>query len=336
MSKRDNQLLSELVHTALGYWRAQVLLSARQLGVFDALAEGPLEAEQVATRTQSSPGHTERLLNACVAIKLLKKAEDGCFSNLAIADTFLVTGRPQYMGNWISLMSAWYTPWGALAEAVRTGQPVEDPMKHLGEDADYTRDFILAMHDYALGPGKEMVRHVDLDGSSRLLDLGGGAGSYSILLAREHPELRPVVFDLPAVVEIAREVIAGAGLSDRITVQGGDYLTDDVGQGYDVVLLSNMLHQEDSETCRALLRKSHDALVEGGRLIVQATFLNRAEDGPLWPALQSLVLLLLYPGGKTYSLDETVELIIDCGFSDLEVKRMSLLNAESIIVARKR
>jgi len=335
MRNRDNELLFELVHTALGYWRSQVLLTANQMGIFDALAEGPMEAKQVAARNQSSPEYTERLLNACIAIKLLKK-DDGRFSNLPIADTFLVTGRPQYMGNWIRLMTAWYGPWGKLAQAVRTGQPVEDPQQHLGQDAEYTRDFIMAMHDYALGPGREMIRHVAIGGGKKLLDLGGGAGSYPILLARADPDLQPVVFDLPPVVDIATEVIASAGLSDRIAVQGGDYLTDDVGQGYDAVLLSNMLHQEDRDTCLALLRKAHDALVAGGTLIVQAVFLNRSEDGPLWPALNTLILLLLYPGGRTYSLDETLELISEAGFSDLEVKRMSLLNAESIIVAQKK
>jgi hypothetical protein len=334
MRQRDSEMLFELIHTALGYWRAQVLLSANELGVFDILDEGAMTAQEVADRAQTHPDYTERLLNACVATKLLKKA-DGRFSNQAIADSFLVAGRPQFMGNWIRLMSAWYRPFGELSTAIRTGEPAEDPARHLGADADYTRDFIMAMHDYALGPGKEMLRHVELAECRRLLDLGGGAGSYSILLAGAYDQLRPVVFDLPEVAQIAREVIAESGLSDRIEVQAGDYASDNVGDGYDVLLLSNMLHQEDRATCLALLRKAHGALVEGGQLIVQAMFLNRDKDGPLWPALQSLITLLVYHGGRTYSLEETLELIGEAGFTDIEVRRMSLLNAESLILARK-
>ena len=334
MRSRDNQLLFELIHTTLGYWRAQVLLTSHQLGFFEVLRDGPLDAAEVAAQAKTSPEYTERLLNACVALKLVRKAA-GRYENLPIADSYLVEGRPQYMGHWISLMAAWYRPWGELAEAIRTGQQVEDPMQHLGQDADYTRDFILAMHDYALGPGREMVNHVDLEGRRRLLDLGGGAGSYSILLAERYPELEAVVFDLPAPVEIAREVIAGAGMSDRIGVQAGDYLVDSIGSGYDVVLLSNMLHQEDPEACRDLLRKAYDALVPGGTVIVQAMFLNTGKDGPLWPVLQSLVLLLLYAGGRTYSIEETRQLMADSGFSDIQVKRMSLLNAEAMVIARR-
>ena len=334
MRQRQNELLSQLIHTALGYWRAQVLLAANELLVFDVLSEGPRTAQEVAARCGSSPDYTERLLNACVATQLLKKDREH-FANLRIAESFLVKGRPGYMGNWIRLMSAWYAPWGKLSEAVREGRPVEEPIRHLGEDEDYTRDFILAMHDYAMGPGRAIVEHADLSGCRKLLDLGGGAGSYSILLAQEHGELRSVVFDLPGVVEIAREVIAEHGLSERVTVQGGDYLADDVGAGYDAILLSNMLHQEDRENCLALLRKAREALVDGGTLIVQAVFLNSAKDGPVWATLQSLLLLLLYQGGRTYSLDETLELLVEAGFHDPVVERMSLLGAESIILARK-
>ena len=332
--KRDSELLFELIHTTLGYWRAQVLLSANELGVFDLLGESAMTAEAIADRAQTNPDYTERLLNACVATKLLKK-ENGRFSNLPMADSFLVAGRAQFMGNWIRLMAAWYAPFGQLTTAIRSGEPVEDPMRHLGDDAVYTRDFIMAMHDYALGPGKELLRHVDLGGCTRLLDVGGGAGSYSILLAQAYDQLRPVVFDLPGVIQIAREDIAENGLSQRIEVQAGDYTSDDLGSGYDVLLLSNMLNQEDRASCLALLRKAHAALVDGGQLILQAMFLNKEKDGPAWPALQSLISLLLYPQGRTYSLDETLELLTEAGFSDLDVRRMSLLNAESIIVARR-
>lgn len=334
MKRRDSELLLELIHTTLGYWRAQVLLSANELDVFNALDEGAMTAAEVAGRGQTNLDYTERLLNACVATKLLKK-EDGRYSNLPMVDSFLVTGRPQYMGNWIRLMAAWYAPFGELSTAIRTGKPVEDPMRHLGDDADYTRAFIMAMHDYAMGPGKDLLRHVDLTGRTKLLDLGGGAGSYSILLAQAYDQLRPVVYDLPGVVQIARETIAESGLSHRIDVRGGDYTSDDVGSGYDVLLLSNMLYQEDRSSCLALLRKAHAALVDGGQLILQAMFLNREKDGPAWPALQSLITLLVYHEGRTYSLDETLELITEAGFSDIDVRKMSLLNAESIVVARK-
>lgn len=332
--QRESHQLFDLVHTTLGYWRAQVLLAANDLGVFNLLGEGPATAEEVAERLATPVGYTERLLNAAVATSLLKK-EDGRFGNLAMADTFLVAGRPRFMGHWIRLMKAWYEPWGGLADAVRTGKPVEDPMKHLGDDTDYTRDFILGMHDYAMGPGKEIVAHLDLSGRHHLLDLGGGAGSYAILLVEATPGLRATVFDLPAVADIAHEILAESAVGDRIEVASGDYLADDIGSGFDVVLLSNMLHQEDPESGSEILRRAFEAMEPGGTLVIQAMFLNASEDGPIWPALQSLHLLLVYQGGRTYSTGTTIAMAEAVGFVELEVRPMSLLNAESIIVGRK-
>lgn len=334
MKVRESELRASLIHTALGYWRSQVLFTTHGLGVFEALAAGPRAGDELARECGSSSDYTERLLNAGVAIGLLRKSE-GRFENAPIADLFLRRDRPGYMGNWLDLMSAWYTPWGRLAQAMQTGEPVEDPIEHLGERGDYTRHFIMAMHDYAMGPGREILNHLDLSDRRRLLDLGGGPGSYSILLCERHEQLKAVVFDLPPVVAIAEEIIASHGLAERVSVQGGDYLADSIGEGYDVVLLSNMLHQESPEACKQLLRKAHDAMAPEGLLVIQAMFLNKEKDGPTWPTLQSLLLLLVYNGGRAYSLDETLAMLPEAGFGAPEVRRMSFASAESIILARK-
>ncbi len=334
MHTGDRDLLFQLIQLGLGYWRSQVLLTANGLGIFNILSGGEKTATEIAQLCKSSADHTERLLNACVAIGLLKKANNR-FQNLRISEIFLVEGKPQYMGHWANLMADLYKPWGRLPQAIRSGKPVEDPFEHLGGKSDYTRNFIMAMHDYAAGPGREMANSLDLAGRRKLLDVGGGPGTHSVLLAQKNPQLEAVVLDLPAVVEIAREVISSYGLSDRVTTQAGDYMVDKFGGGYDVVLLSNMLHQEDPETCKMILRKAYDALVKGGMLVIQAMFLNSERDGPVWPTLHSLLLLLVYQGGRAYSFDETIEMLPEVGFVEPEIKRFSLATAESVIIAKK-
>jgi predicted O-methyltransferase YrrM len=269
-----------------------------------------------------------------VALGLLNKV-NGYFQNSRLAEMFLVGGKPQYMGHWIDFMAACYGPWGRFADAIRTGQPVENSRERLDKEDDYTRQIIMAMHDYALGPGREVAQYLNLEGRRRLLDVGGGPGTYSMLLAQKYPRLEAVVFDFPPVVKIARELIAASNLGEHVTVQEGDYLTDDLGTGYNVVLLSNVLHQEDPETSKMLLRKAYKALVLGGLVVIQAAFLNAAKDGPLWPVLQSLQLLLLYEGGRNYSVDETVSMVLEIGFSKPQIKKMSLFNAHSLILASK-
>jgi SAM-dependent methyltransferase len=330
--ERDQRLA--LMQLTLGYWRSQVLFAATRLGVFDALAAGPRTAEQVASQCAAAPDHMGRLLQACVALELVER-DGGGYRNAPLAARFLVSGSDQYLGSWVRFMGDFYRPWGGLADAVRSGHPVEDGFARLAAGQEYTRHIILAMHEYAMGPGREVVGRLALPGRQRLLDVGGGAGSYSILLARTNPELHAVVFDLPSVVGITQEVVAQHGLGDRITTQAGNYLQDDLGTGFDVVLLSNMLHQEDPATCRRLLARAAGALVDGGTLIVQLSFLNRDRTGPVWAVLQSLQLLLSYEGGRAYTTDDILEMLPGAGFGHAEVRKPSLVAAESLIVAKK-
>lgn len=330
----DRELRMQLMQLTQGYWRSQVLFAATELGVFGALANGALTSDQVATRCSIAAEPAERLLNAAVALDLLEKTGEA-FRNSRLAELFLVESATEGMSQWVRFMADIYEPWGGLAGAVRAGRPVIDGFAQLFEGRDYTRHIILAMHEYARGPGREIVHHVDLTGRRRLLDVGGGPGTHSILFAQRYPELRAEVLDLPPVLEITREIIAEYGMSDRVTTRAGNYHTDDLGSGYDVLVLSNMLHQEDPDACVALLRKAHTALADDGLLVVQLAFLNADKTSPVWAALQSLQLLLMYPGGRAYSFDELHAMLPEAGFTSAKTKKMSMLSSESLIVATK-
>lgn len=324
-----------LMHLALGYWRSQVLFAALELGVFDVLIDGPLDADTIAARCGTAPRHTRLLLDACGAIGLLRK-NGGRYDCGDLARGFLVSGAPHYMGNWVDFIARSYQPWGALAQVVRSGRRA--PGAHDADpagDPAHARSLIMAMHDYALGLGAEMLERVDLTGRRRLLDLGGGPGTYSIALAQKYPELTAVVYDLPAVVGIAAERIAEAGLSHRIAVRAGNYVEDDIGMGYDVVLLSNVLHQEEPETCGAILRKTHRALVDGGLLIVRAAFIDERHLRPVSAVLQSLLLIIHYDGGGNCSAEAMQGMVREAGFGNLELRRASLLSPDAVVLATK-
>jgi O-methyltransferase len=128
-------------------------------------------------------------------------------------------------------------------------------------------------------------------------------------------------------------VIAEHGLDERVGTVAGDYHSDPFPAGFDVALVSNTLHQEDWGTCVSILRKAHEALEPGGLGVVHAMFLNERADGPLWPALHNLLMLLVYRGGRAYSVEQTFRMLEEAGFRDPEVHRMSPFNAGSFVTA---
>ncbi len=324
-----------LTRLAIGGWAANALFAGNRLGLFDLLNQtGPATGDQIAAKLGTDPDATRRLLGALVASGVLDHDGD-TFANGLGAREFLVSGMPESMSTWMELIGTWNDTFGNLAESVRTGEPAEVPEEHLGESDEYTRAFIIGMHDYALGPGHELARHLDLSGRRRLLDVGGGPGTYSILLAEANPELSCTVLDLPAVVAIAQEVIDKQGLRDRVSTHAGDYHSDQFPSGYDVVLVSNTLHQEDDESCLRILKQSYEALDAGGICVVQAMPLNERQDGPVWPALHNLLMLLVYRGGRAYTVGQYSDQLRAAGFKDPTHHTMSIYNAESYIVARK-
>lgn len=324
----------ELLETAHGYFGSQVLFSANELGVFEALNEQERTASELAPALGVDEDRLERLLNACVAVRLLT-LDDGVYANTATAEDVLVPGRDGYLGNWLRLMSRWMSAWTDLTETVRTGRAAHDAELHLGGDPEQTSEFLLGMDDYARLRGSEIVRYLDLGGGLELIDVGGGPGSYAVIFTKEWPDLNVTVFDLPGVVPLAQKQAEEAGVGDRVAVKPGNYYEDEFGTGYDVVFLSDTLHQESPETCELILQKAYRALSPGGRIVVQAMFLNEDRVSPTWPVMHSLIMALIYGGGRAYTVRETIDQLERSGFVDAAHRRMSLLNVNSLIIAQK-
>jgi predicted O-methyltransferase YrrM len=321
------------VQTAIGSWRgARVLMTANRMGIFAALAEAALTAEEVAQRCEAHPRSTTLLLNACVALGFLNK-EDDRYANTQAALQALVPGRPTYLGDAIKHHEWLWNVWTHLEEAVRTNRPV----RHLAEPlagADW-REFSLAMHNRAMRNGPLLAESLDLSDKRQLLDCGGGVGTHSIFLARRYPRLRATVFDLLETIRLADEVIAASGLTDRITTRAGNYFVDDLGEGYDVVLLSSVLHSMGPDACRMLLGKCHHSLVSGGWIVVHEGLIDPEGTSPLQAALFSLNMLVNTGEGRSYSSQQIMALMRDAGFVPLETRALPPPSPTSLVIGEK-
>lgn len=326
---------SPLFQLATGYWAPATLLAANELGVPAALAEGAQSSQVLAARLNLNQPALERLLNACCALGIITQ-QAGSYALTPLAAMFLVPGRPGSMVSALRWSHQQYQAWGQLAKAVRQGAPVVSPEEQLGDDPEQTRVFVQGMHERAAGVARAVVEHIDLEGCESLLDVGGGPGTYAMLLARKYPRLRVTVLDLPAIVAIARELIAEAGLTDRTGVLAGDGTDGVYGEACcDAVLMSGVLHRFAPATIQRMVAGAHRALRQGGRIIISDVMLEAAKTRSAFATLFGLQMLLTTADGDVFSADECARWLSGAGFVDVGVKQLPPPLPYYVISARK-
>jgi SAM-dependent methyltransferase len=312
---------TSIIRLSTGYWDSQTLLTATRLKLFDAMADGPARAEQVAGALQLDERATALMLRACVGLGLLEQQGE-LFSNSANAATFLVSRSPAYMGHVLRYSDQLYGTWGQLEASLRSGEPALPAETYLGDDPARTRAFVLAMHQRALGIARVLVQVLDLSGRRAMLDVGGGPGTYSVLLTERFPGLQSEVLELPGVAAVARELVADAGASDRVRLRDGSYHEADFGQGKDVVLMSGMFHRENEAACRRLIERAHACLEPGGLLVVADVFADAGGATPSFASLFGLNMMLTAPQGGVHADADVCSWMQDAGFTATRVQAL--------------
>ena len=306
-----------VMRIASAYWNSSVLHVAHSLDIFSALAEGPATAMEVAKKRGTDERGTELILIACVGLGLLEK-QDGKFRNGLVAETFLVKGVQRYQGGIVSMFADWVPAWSKLQDAVIHGKAVVEKQHDHGEEATHT--YIMGMLYRGIPQAQLLAEEVPLAGRKKLLDVGGGPGIFSIILAQKNSGLRADVLDLPQTLKVTREIIKNFNAQELVSPKEGSYLEDDFGKGYDVVLLSSMISQEGPDVIKNIIRKSYDALESGGVILIQEQFLDTDKSGPLLPALIGINQLIHTPAGRAYSAKEVADWAAEIGFKDISFR----------------
>jgi len=308
---------SPILALATAYWDSQVLLTANRLGLFALLGGEPRTLQEVADELATQARGTRLLLNACVALGLVEE-DGGRYANSALGAAFLTPGQPGYLGDAIRYSDDLYGSWGNLQTALHSGSPAMSTQAYTGEDAQQTRNFVYGMHNRALGIGRFLAELVDLSGRARMIDVGGGPGTYSALFAERYPELHCKVLDLPGVLDISREIIASMNLSGRVTTEALNYLQDDFPQANDVVLISGVFHRETEGTCHDLIRRAYQALDAGGMLIVSDVFTDPGGKGPPFAAMFGLNMMLTAVDGGVHADADVASWMEQQGFGSID------------------
>jgi len=302
----------KLMKVSGAYWESFPLHVAVELEVFTRIGEGSLSAEEIASRWKGDARSARMLLDAVAAMGLLEKKADK-YSNTEAAKTFLIKTSPAYMGFAVKHHYHLVSAWSKLSQAVKTGKPVRKKRRSRSE----LESFLMAMYNNASGLAPRITREIDLSQRRHLLDLGGGPGTYAIHFCQTNPDLRATVFDLSTTEPFARKTISRFGLSSRIDFQAGDYLQDAVPGTYDAAWLSQILHSMGPEDCRTVIEKAVSVLEPGGLILVHEFLLNDTHDGPLFPALFALNMLVNTEEGRSYSEGEVRDMLSKAGVRNI-------------------
>jgi ubiquinone/menaquinone biosynthesis C-methylase UbiE len=202
-----------------------------------------------------------------------------------------------------------------LEKTIRGGR------KGPGRQPDYQDNFIRGMEDNARERAVVVARRIPLRAGERVLDLGGGPGTYAVEWARRYPGAQVTVFDTPETLCVTRKILRDKGASRLVRLLEGDFQKDPIGGPYDLVWISQILHAYSEKDCVALLRKARRALAKGGRAAVQEFLLEEGGTSPPGPAFFSVHMLAVTDGGKAYSAREIASMFQAAGFRKVSAGR---------------
>jgi len=304
----------KLLQISGSFWETCTLHAGVKIDVFTLIGNNHLSAGNIAEKLEGNTRSVKMLLNALTAMELLEK-RDGKYSNTPASKTFLAKESSGYIGHIIMHHHHLVDSWHQLDSAVLAGKPIRERISY--QDEEKRESFLMGMFNIAMNLAPTIVPKIDLSGRRHLVDLGGGPGTYAIHFCLHNPQLKATVYDLPTTRSFAEKTIANFNLTDRIDFMEIDYLEGNIEGVYDVAWLSHILHGEEPKDCHRIINKAVSVLKPGGMILIHDFILNDTMDGPLFPALFSLNMLLGTPGGQSYSEKQLREMLSDAGTKEI-------------------
>ena len=302
---------------ASSFQKSRILLSGFELDIFTNIDEAGITSNQISNNLHLDKHGCERLLNALVSLGFLRKQND-LFFNTEESFTFLSKISPGYLGGLMHSNHLWNT-WSNLTRVVRTGVSA-NPSEINERGEDWLSPFINAMHERAKTQAPQQLSNIDLTGIKSILDIGGGSGAYSMEFVSKKPEIEATVFDLPNVVPLTKKFIDKEGFSDKIKTHPGDYTTDDLPEGFDLVFLSAIIHSNSLEINQNLIKKCYYSLNNNGRIVIQDWIMNNDRTYPTAGAVFAINMLVGTEAGDCFTEPEVTKMLKAAGFKNISRK----------------
>ena len=306
-----NNVAPDLIfHIASGFMAAKHLFVANEIGIFEHLRAGSATLEELARRVGVQPRPLRIVVDAMVALGFVERFKDR-YRNARVAEIYL-TGLSRvdlraFLRYWHHIH---YPRVARLEEAVRTGRHVFAE----GFTEEEQRICSEGVESHTALPANALAATYDFSRHRRVLDLGGGTGSFMEAVLVKYPHLESTLYDFPRVIEIARRRLIGSPFEKRVRVVEGDLLRDPIPDGHDVVLLANVNHLLSQEHNIELLNRIREQVPDGARLLLADTWTDPTHTRPLVPVLMAGTFLITSGEGDVYSEAEARQWLQQTGW----------------------
>ncbi|XP_063306249.1 acetylserotonin O-methyltransferase [Pelobates fuscus] len=315
-----------------GFMVSKTMFTACELGVFDLLHESsePLSTADIASRLEISIDGADRLLSACVCLKLLKVEminENEVYTNTDLSSLYLTKSSPKSLYHMMMYYSnTLYTCWNFLPDAIREGKnqnerafkiSTKDIFEAIYRSEDEMKTFMQHMDSVWSICGKDVITAFDLSMFHKVYDLGGCSGALAKHFVSAFPESNVTILDLPKVVETAKKHFIMDN-EPRISFLEGDFFNDPIPEA-DLFIIARIIHDWKEDKCVQLLTKIYQSCRKGGGVLLIEALLSEDKHGMVTSQLYSLNMLV-QTEGKERTPSEYKKLLTAAGFTDVQVK----------------
>jgi cyclopropane fatty-acyl-phospholipid synthase-like methyltransferase len=323
-----------LLDSLTGLVAARALITATSLGIFDALAEGPLDADGLAARLELDPLGAETLLTALLAMRYVELDEDGAFRNTAVTARRLVRSSPDSIAMFVGAQGDLH--WevlGMMTASVRSGDAYAmHETRH--EDAASWEAYMRGLYEISRDDHALDAKVVPVEAPRRLVDIAGGHGGFAMAMCRRHAELNATIVDLPPSAAVGRKIVAEQGFADRISFREGDVFEVGLGEDADVVSSFNLVHHLSVERNRELCRMARAALRPGGCLVIGDAAQPEVGERTSERGAISSLLFYTWSHSRNFRPSEIQSWMRDAGFEDVRVHRNLLARWRVVVIGR--
>jgi len=334
---------SRIMQVGMGFWASKTMLIAINMGLFTYLSQGERSGQDIREKLGLHDRGLYDFLDALVALGFLKRhglKKTALYSNADDSDLFLDKNKPSYVGGILEMSNNRLYPfWHHLEEGLKTGLPQNEikakgkaVFEELYANEEKLREFLSAMGGIQMGNFMAFANKFDFSSYQTHCDIGGGGGYLSAQIAMNNQHMHCTSFDLPPVCSIAIENIGNMNLTDKVSIQSGNFFKDEFPR-VDIITMGNILHDWGTKDKTILMKKAYEALPSGGSLVVIENIIDDDRNENIFGLLMSLNMLIETPEGYDFSAADFSELAKETGYSKTAI--MPLTGPASAVIAIK-